>query len=106
MVELLKPSQALSDNKAEQEAIMGCLWKSRGLIDEDGQLIEDNFMHALVKELRQLYPTELAEEKANEANEYCKKARGATIGETGVELVKCLGIWKSQAFIQGERSQE
>ncbi|KAK4885363.1 hypothetical protein RN001_001634 [Aquatica leii] len=106
MVEILKSPPPASENKAEHEVIMGCLWKNRGLLDESGELIEDNFIHALVKELRQIYPTELAEEKANEALEYCKKARGGTIGETSVELIKCLGIWKNQAFIQGERAEE
>ncbi|KAF5304864.1 hypothetical protein FQR65_LT07881 [Abscondita terminalis] len=106
MVEILKPQPPSSENKAEHQVIMGCLWKNRGLLDESGEIIEDNFMHALVKELRQVYPSELAEKKANEALEYCKKAKGSTVGETSVELVKCLGIWKSQAFIQGEKAEE
>ncbi|KAB0804611.1 hypothetical protein PPYR_01583 [Photinus pyralis] len=106
MIELLKASPPSSENKAEHEAIMGCLFKNRGILDQNGELIEDNFLHAIIKELRQKYPAEVAEKRAGEALEYCRKAKGASVGQTSLEVIKCLGIWKNQAFIEKEAVKE
>ncbi|KAK5647522.1 hypothetical protein RI129_002414 [Pyrocoelia pectoralis] len=106
MIELLKSSPPSSENKAEHEAIMGCLFKNRGILDEHGEIIEENFIHAIVKELRQKHPADVAEQKANEALAYCKKAKGTSVGQTSLEMIKCLGIWKNQAFIENEAVKE
>lgn len=98
MVEILK----IQPPTTKDESSMGCIWRNKGLVTANGVLLEDNFRRAMNKEFRLYYSAEMAKEKANEVVDACKHVKGNNAGETSVNLVKCIGRWKMQSFIDSE----
>lgn len=103
--ELIKITSAKSQNDKEFRESVGCLWKNKGLVDENGVLSVGDFTRALEKEFKEQFSEEATESNTYEVLNYCKNAKGKNPGETAVKMLKCLGQWKVQYFINHERAE-
>ncbi|KAF2885374.1 hypothetical protein ILUMI_20772 [Ignelater luminosus] len=103
--ELIKITSAKSQNDKEFKEAVGCLWKNKGLVNEDGILSVDDFARELEKEFKEQVPKEVAERNTYEVLNYCRDVKGKNPGETAVKMLKCLGQWKVQHFINNERAE-
>lgn len=99
LLEQLFTRQLFIENNDVVRKVVSCSWEKEGIIDEEGEIVFDNFKKYLINSLRKINGCTdyLALLVAGDAFNYCKNISGSASSDTAIKISNCV-IRKTNSY--------